>query len=873
MVLFSLHACQPEKNLYAKEWNMKAKILILDDDGQIRHLLGQILRENGYSFETASDASKARELLKKQNFELILCDIDLPGESGIDFTRFARSEYPHTAIVMVTGNESVIFFKISLELGAYDYIIKPFNKNRVLFSIANALQRRELEIANRTFREDLEKMVAEKTANLEGTNLKLKQAIAKRESAQKVLKENEQKYHLLINNIPGSVYKGYKDWSVDFFDNKIAESTGYKKEEFDSRKLIFSDIIFKEDIKAAKKTILEALNASDTYIREYRIKTKTGKILWIQDRGQIIHNQKGEIEYFSGVFFDITKQKQAEEQLRQNERYYRSILANMHESIAVINREYQITDVNTTFLTTIGCSREEAVGRYCYEVSHGYSEPCDRYGEECNLPEVFATGEPWHYLHELTAADGSKVWLDIILSPFRDDQNNITHVIEAARDVTEQKRIEEAFRESEERHRTIMETCADPIVVYDGQGLATYINPAFNRVFGWTSEELLGKRIDFVPEEAVAETQKAIKKVFQDGRLTGFETRRYTKSGHTIDARLGAALLRDANAAPVGMVVNFQDITEESKKAKKIKLLNKQLIKKTSQIESKNRELEQTLKQLEDTQSQILQSEKMASIGQLAAGVAHEINNPTGFVSSNLKALSEYIKDINGLTREYKKIIADLKENTAANGGHPAISEHVERITALEEEVDIDFILNDIFELIEESREGTERIKNIVQDLKDFAHPGEDKPKFADINNNLDSTVNVVQNELKYKADVIKDYGDLPQVQCYPQLLNQVFMNLLVNAAQSIEERGEIRIKTRADNGYAEIKISDTGAGIPKESLSKIFDPFFTTKEVGKGTGLGLNVAYNIIEKHQGTIDVDSTVGAGTAFTIRIPVE
>ena len=271
--------------------------------------------------------------------------------------------------------------------------------------------------------------------------------------------------------------------------------------------------------------------------------------------------------------------------------------------------------------------------------------------------------------------------------------------------------------------------------------------------------------------------------------------------------------------------------------------------------------------------AQLLQSEKMASVGQLAAGVAHEINNPTGFVSSNLKTLSEYLKDINGLLREYKKLIADLKENTDADGGHPAISEHVERITALEEEVDIDFILNDIFELIEESREGTERIKNIVQDLKDFAHPGEDKPKFADINKNLDSTVNVVWNELRYKADVTKDYGDLPQVHCYPQMINQVFVNILVNAAQSIKERGEIKIKTRADNGYAEIKISDTGSGIPKENLSKIFDPFFTTKTVGSGTGLGMNVAYNIIKKHNGTIDVESTVGAGTTFTIRLPVE
>jgi two-component system NtrC family sensor kinase len=270
-------------------------------------------------------------------------------------------------------------------------------------------------------------------------------------------------------------------------------------------------------------------------------------------------------------------------------------------------------------------------------------------------------------------------------------------------------------------------------------------------------------------------------------------------------------------------------------------------------------------------EAQLLHSEKMASIGQLAAGVAHEINNPTGFVSSNLKTLAEYIQDLSNLTKEYRKLVKKLKQNPDPGGDLFAVSGQVKRISELEEEIDLDFVLKDIFELIEESQEGTERIKKIVLDLKDFAHPGDDKPKLADLNQNMDSTINVVWNELKYKADVTKDYGDLPQVKCHPQLLNQVFLNLLVNAAQSIEKRGEIKIKTRANNGYVEIMISDTGAGIPKENLPKIFDPFFTTKKIGQGTGLGLNVAYNIIKKHQGEIDVKSDVGKGTMFIIRIP--
>ena len=278
--------------------------------------------------------------------------------------------------------------------------------------------------------------------------------------------------------------------------------------------------------------------------------------------------------------------------------------------------------------------------------------------------------------------------------------------------------------------------------------------------------------------------------------------------------------------------------------------------------------LEENLKK---SQVQLLQSEKMASIGQLAAGVAHEINNPSGFVSSNLKTLSEYQNDIEKVVREYRKLVKNMKNTRTVEHCPSSISEQIKRITDLEAEVDIDFILNDVPDLIKECREGTERIKKIVIALKDFAHPGEDKLKFADINKGLDSTLNVVWNELKYKSTVTKDYGDLPSVRCYPQQLNQVFMNLLVNAGQAIEKQGEIKIATRALDGKVEIKISDTGKGIPEEDLSKIFDPFFTSKEIGKGTGLGLNVVYNIIQKHKATIDVESEVGKGTTFSICLP--
>ncbi len=305
-------------------------------------------------------------------------------------------------------------------------------------------------------------------------------------------------------------------------------------------------------------------------------------------------------------------------------------------------------------------------------------------------------------------------------------------------------------------------------------------------------------------------------------------------------------------------------------------LLNKttrELRGKNKEIEKNRADLERVHSELGATQAPIMQHEKMASIGQLAAGVAHEINNPTGFISSNLHTLEEYEDETRPLIDQWRALSSELEKAMATEEGRASILKRLEHIAALQREIDIDSILDDTPNLIKECQEGAERIKKIVTNLKDFAHPGEGKMKYADINKGLDSTLNIVWNELKYKTTVSKEYADLPEIKCYPQQLNQVFMNIFVNAAQAIEKRGHVRIVTKVVDGHVQIEISDTGMGISKENLTKIFDPFFTTKEVGKGTGMGLHVAYNIVKKHNGSIDVESAVGKGTTFTINIPVE
>ena len=271
--------------------------------------------------------------------------------------------------------------------------------------------------------------------------------------------------------------------------------------------------------------------------------------------------------------------------------------------------------------------------------------------------------------------------------------------------------------------------------------------------------------------------------------------------------------------------------------------------------------------------------DKMAVVGQLAAGVANEINAPLGFIGLNLNKLQEYCSGLNKWIEQNQGLVAkhktesSLKERSGAVQGNTEADTRPEFISELDQEIDPDFILSDISDLVKDSLDGAERIRAIVADLKDFAQPCEQQAEAVNLNQCIDDTLNIVRNELSYKAEVVKTYDELPEIRCVQNQIKQVLMNLLVNAAQAIEDRGEIEITTQNSNGWAEVTISDTGDGIDPDNLENIFRPFFTTKVIGKGTGLGLHLSDKIIREHGGTISVSSRPGAGSSFTVRIPIE
>ena len=260
------------------------------------------------------------------------------------------------------------------------------------------------------------------------------------------------------------------------------------------------------------------------------------------------------------------------------------------------------------------------------------------------------------------------------------------------------------------------------------------------------------------------------------------------------------------------------------------------------------------IQDLEQVNTQLLQSEKMAAIGQLAAGVAHEINNPIGYVFSNLKALADYVHDLLRIIDAAGEV-ASLKE-----------------LQALITDLEYGYIREDVQALISESEEGIERVKSIITALKDFSHIDEEAFRAADLHRGLDSTLNLVNNELKYKAEVVKAYGDLPEVECLPSQLNQVALNLLTNAAHAIEGHGRITVRTGHQRDMVWFEVEDTGQGIASEHLARLFEPFFTTKPVGEGTGLGLALSFSIVQKHGGRIEVTSEEGHGSRFRVWLPI-
>ena len=413
-----------------------------------------------------------------------------------------------------------------------------------------------------------------------------------------------------------------------------------------------------------------------------------------------------------------------------------------------------------------------------------------------------------------------------------------------------------AQRDSELRFRAVFEQAAVGVAQVEvGTSRFVTLNKKYCDIVGYSQEEMETLTFSQITHPDDLQTDLANAQLMQGGKIRVYlrEKRYIHKNGSIVWVKLTVSPMWAIGEHPDYNIAVVEDITER-------KLIEEAL-------RTSHEELGKAYNDLKSAQVRVLHQEKMASIGQLAAGVAHEINNPIGFISSNLNSLRRYTDKIAAFSRMQNEAIEKIPTN-----GDGQIEKILEEIREQKKSIKFDYIVDDLGNIIDESLDGADRVRKIVRDLKSFSRSDDSEFTSADINAGIESTINIVWNELKYKATLEKEFGVIPPTRCNIGQLNQVFMNILVNASHAIPTQGTITVKTRSADGNIYVAIADTGTGIPDETLGKIFDPFFTTKEVGKGTGLGLSIAYDIIKKHKGEIKVDSEVGKGTSFTISIPI-
>ncbi len=428
----------------------------------------------------------------------------------------------------------------------------------------------------------------------------------------------------------------------------------------------------------------------------------------------------------------------------------------------------------------------------------------------------------------------------------------------------ERKKVEEALRQERNKAKKYLDVAGVMLIVLDNEYMLNLINDKGCEILGYNQNELLEKNWcdNFVPQTHREEVKEVLK-----GLLSG-EKEKYEYHENPVTTKDGRQRLIAWHNVPLyeeagqikAILSSGEDITERKQAEENLRKAYK--------------ELEIAHSEMKGMQSQLVQSEKLASIGQLAAGVAHEMNTPVGFVASNFETLQKHIHKFKTMLSMYSDMASGVSSTDMQK-----LNEHLEKINKAAKDMKMDFVLEDIDNLLQESKEGLTRITEIIQNLRDFSRIDQAEAcDEYDINEGVKATLVVARNAIKYDADVTTEFSDVPHVRCNSGQINQVFLNILVNAAQAIkslqkEEKGNIIIKTFSTDEHVVCTISDDGPGIPEEIINKIFDPFFTTKAAGKGTGLGLNVSYDIIvNKHKGMLLVNSTLGKGTTFTIKLPI-
>jgi two-component system NtrC family sensor kinase len=674
---------------------------------------------------------------------------------------------------------------------------------------------------------------------------------------QETPEKNEEKYKTFLDSIEDGCYELDLAGNLTFFNSRLTDITGYTAEEMMGKNYKeYTDTDTAQDLfKAYNEVFMTGLPSKGL---EWVLIRKDGSRAFLETSITLIRDSYGKWAGFRGIVQDISERKRMEKALRESREYLNVIINCIGDPVFVNDQQHRYVLVNKAFADLIGRSPDEIIGN----TDHDFfpKERVDLFWRFDN--EVFETGKETTKEELINNKQGNVLTVLTKKTLFRDKSGN-KYIVGLMHDITDRKRKEEALRQSEKRFRLVAQSANDGFITFDSTGSILFWNVMAETMFGYKAEEVLGRDIAVIISERFRDEFTNVMRMSIHA-MEKVITSEFTPIGRTAQM---FGLRKDGREFPVEVSTSIwesegkhlctsiiRDITQR-------KRMEDALRKEAEELRKARMDLEKAYIELQTTHAHVIQQEKMASIGQLAAGVAHEINNPMGFISSNLGTLKKYLDKNSEYMAALERLVEQVQDQAT-------LAELKKKRTALK----IDFIAEDIKDLIKESLEGADRVKKIVQDLKSFSRVDQSEYKYANINECMETTINIVWNELKYKATVNKEYGEIPLTKCYPQQLNQVFMNLLVNAAQAIEKQGVITIRTWREDSFILASITDTGCGMEQEIVNRIFEPFFTTKEVGKGTGLGLSITYDIVKKHGGEITVQSVPGKGTTFTVRIPL-
>jgi PAS domain S-box-containing protein len=661
--------------------------------------------------------------------------------------------------------------------------------------------------------------------------------------AAEALAASEQRLNLALK----AAHAGLWEWDLAGgaanFSPGYYAMLGYQPGDFPATFDGWTSLMHPDDLPSLMGELSDETDESHEEFRlAFRLRHKAGEWRWMLGHGKVVERDGDALPArIVGINIDITEQRAQE---AEREVLFEAIAASRNEIYLVDGKTLKFRFANRGALDNLGFTLEQMREKTPLDISP-YETRDSLAAHLAPLRNGEKSAARIRSLYR--RADASIYPVEIQIQHFGDGDD---YFLAIAEDLSERQAAEAALRDSEGRFRAIFDNVQEGIIINDEDtGAILSVNRSACEMYGRSEDEMLASTLGEMSAGTPPYTQyEAIAWMMQ--AATGvpqlFEWHARRKSGELFWVEVNLRLVPIGNEQRVLAVV--RDVTARKAQEDELKRnLERQV---------------QLNRRLEEAQNQLLQSEKMASIGQLAAGVAHELNNPIGFVHSNLGSLEGYLKDIFEIAAAYE----EMEKACAAAGPDAA------RIRQLKAEKDYAYLREDIFQLLAESKDGLSRVRKIVQDLKDFSRVGEAEWQWANLHKGLDSTLNIVWNELKYKCKVNKEYGDLPEVYCLPSQLNQVFLNLLVNAGHAIENKGEITLASDRRGDEVWISVRDTGKGIPKENLNRIFEPFFTTKPVGQGTGLGLSLAYSIVQKHQGRIEVESRVGEGSTFRVVLPI-